>query len=141
MSRWKYDVFLSHHSDDKPDVERLAAVLEQQGVTPWLDKWNLVAGDPWQPELEKALLESRCCAVFVGTRGLGPWQNQEMRVAIQRQVESRQTDQPFRVIPVLLPGATRGDRAKLPPFLTANTWVEFARRGGPFSRIAKISIG
>lgn len=125
MSRGKYDVFLSHHSDDKPDVERLAAVLERHGIAPWLDKWNLVAGDPWQPELENALLDSRCCAVFVGTRGLGPWQNQEMRLAVQRQVESRQTHQPFRVIPVLLPGATRGDRAKLPPFLTANTWVEF----------------
>jgi formylglycine-generating enzyme required for sulfatase activity len=125
MSRWKHDVFLSHHSDDKPEIERLARILEGQGLKTWLDKSNLVAGDPWQPELEKALLESRTCAVFVGTRGLGPWQHQEMRLAIQRQVESRQADERFRVIPVLLPGATRGDRAKLPPFLTANTWVEF----------------
>ena len=44
----------------------------------WLDKWNLVAGDPWQSELEKALLESRCCAVFIRTRRLGPWQDQEI---------------------------------------------------------------
>ena len=48
-----------------------------------------------------------------------------MRAAIRWQVESLPTDQPFRVIPVLLPGATRGDRAKLPLFLSANTWVEF----------------
>ena len=128
MSRPKYDVFLSHHSGDKPDVEKLAHALEKQGFRTWLDKWNLVAGDAWQPALEQALLESKACAVFIGTSGLGPWQNQEMRLAIQRQAESRQTqtENPFRVIPVLLPGATRGDRAKLPPFLTANTWVEFS---------------
>lgn len=127
MSSSKYDVFLSHHSADKPDVEKLATILERRGCRTWLDKWNLAAGNAWQPELEQALFNSNTCAVFVGTSGLGPWQNQEMRLAIQRQVESRQTDRPFRVIPVLLPGATRGDRAKLPPFLTANTWVEFSR--------------
>ena len=29
--------------------------LVQAGVQPWLDKWNLIPGDPWQPALERAL--------------------------------------------------------------------------------------
>ena len=33
----------------------------------------------------------------------------------------------FRVIPVLLPGATRDKRNKLPDFLVRTTWVEFRR--------------
>ena len=51
MSRPKYDVFLSHHSGDKPDVEKLARALEKQGFRTWLDKWNLVPGEAWQAAL------------------------------------------------------------------------------------------
>jgi formylglycine-generating enzyme required for sulfatase activity len=50
-----------------------------------------------------------------------------MWIALQRGLESKQGDRQFRTIPILLPNATRGDRAKLPRFLTAYTWVEFHR--------------
>ncbi len=55
-----FDVFLSHNSKDKPAVETLARRLEDEaGLKPWLDKWNLVPGDPWQEAIEKALDQSR----------------------------------------------------------------------------------
>jgi hypothetical protein len=51
-----FDVFLSHHSDDKPAVEILARPLvDEAGLRPFLDKWHLVPGKPWQAELEEAL--------------------------------------------------------------------------------------
>jgi hypothetical protein len=55
MSEKRYDVFLSHNSADKPAVEYLAQRLRQGGLKPFLDKWHLVPGDPWQGALEKAL--------------------------------------------------------------------------------------
>ncbi|MCY2991887.1 MAG: SUMF1/EgtB/PvdO family nonheme iron enzyme [Planctomycetota bacterium] len=122
-----FDVFLSHNSADKPAVEELATRLKAAGLEPWLDKWNLVPGDAWQPALEEALRDSATCAVFVGPSGFGAWQHEEMRAAINRRVTSRQKEERFRVIPVLLPGAVRGDRSQLPDFLTATTWVEFRR--------------
>jgi signal transduction histidine kinase len=63
------------------------------------------------------------CAVFIGPSSTGPWQNEEMRAAIDRRV--REGRGRFRVIPVLLPGAERGERSRLPTFLVATTWVEF----------------
>ena len=116
-------VFLSHNATDKPAVEALAQRLNAAGVGVWLDKWNLIPGDPWQPALEKALGECSSCAVFIGADGFGPWHNEEMRVAIDRRVGDH--DRRFRVIPVLLPHADRPERSKLPTFLTATTWVEF----------------
>ena len=77
----------------------------------------------WQPAIEKAVAESETCAVFIGPSGLGPWQNEEMRAAIDRRV--RESDRRFRVIPVLPPGAERAERSSLPTFLAATTWVEF----------------
>lgn len=118
-----FHVFLSHSSADKPAVEELARRLNKEGIEAWLDKWHLIPGDPWQPAIEKALAASDTCAVFVGPSGLGPWQNEEMRAAIDHRV--RDSGKRFRVIPVLLPGAERAERSSLPTFLVATTWVEF----------------
>jgi tetratricopeptide (TPR) repeat protein len=118
-----FHVFLSHSSADKPAVEALARRLAKEGIEPWLDKWHLIPGDPWQPAIEGALAESGTCAVFVGPSGFGPWQNEEMRAAIDQRV--RESGRRFRVIPVLLPGAERAERSSLPTFLAAATWVEF----------------
>ena len=118
-----YHVFLSHGSADKPAVEELARRLAKEGIQVWLDKWNLIPGEAWQPAIEKALGDCETCAVFVGPGNFGPWQNEEMRVAIDRRV--RDSQRRFHVIPVLLPGATRAERSSLPTFLAATTWAEF----------------
>jgi energy-coupling factor transporter ATP-binding protein EcfA2 len=118
-----YDVFLSYNKADRPAVDEIARQLVKAGIQPWLDEWNLIPGDLWQEAIEEALGSCTTCAVLVGPSGTGPWQNEEMRAAIDRRVsEGKGT---FRVIPVLLPGAQRGERSKLPTFLVATTWVEF----------------
>ena len=116
----RYDVFLSHAGPDKPAVERLANKLCEAGVEPFLDKWHLIPGEPWQEALEEALDKSRTCAVFIG-KALGPWQAKEMRSALETQVQNRA----FRVIPVLLSGGRRTGEEKLPRFLRGLTWVDF----------------
>jgi tetratricopeptide (TPR) repeat protein/energy-coupling factor transporter ATP-binding protein EcfA2 len=121
----RYDVFLSHSRADKPRVEELARRLKQAGIEPFLDKWNLVPGDPWQEALEAALVNSTACAVFVGAGGFSPWQNEELRAAIEHRVSGSRGG--YRVIPVLLPEASQPDAAGLPRFLLRGTWVLFSR--------------
>ena len=104
-----YDAFLSHNSPDKPAVEQIARWLEDKaGLKVWLDKWNLIPGDPWQEGIEDALDQSRCCVVFLGPNGLGPWQNEEMRAALDERVAQKT----IRVVPVLLPGRDRSQIKK-----------------------------
>jgi hypothetical protein len=118
----QYDVFLSHSSADKESVEIIARRLrDEAGLQPWLDKWHLVPGTPWQEALEEALSQSQTCAVFIGPGGFGAWHQEEMRIAL----DARVRDPDFRVIPVLLPGADLPERGGLPPFLTRHTWVDF----------------
>jgi len=123
MTARKFDVFLSYHNRDQQVVENLATQLADRGLKPWLDIWNLVPGEAWQPKVEKALDKCLACAVCVGAAGLGPWQSEEMRAAINRRVRTK--DGSFRVIPVLLPGRRRQNG--LPAFLASSTWVEFRR--------------
>ena len=123
----EFGVFLSHNSADKDEVVKLATKLKELGFNPWFDAWHLNPGEPWLPAIERALANSDSCAVAVGTNGFGKVHKEEMWVALQHAMESKRSDRQYRVIPVLLPTGTRGDRAKLPPFLAARTWVEFYR--------------
>ena len=86
----RYDVFLSHNRADKVSVEQLAVRLEDEtGLKPFLDKWHLVPGEPWQEAIEEALDNSAACAVFLGSGGLGSWENEEMRAALERRVRAK----------------------------------------------------
>ena len=121
MSHAEFDVFLSYNRADQPDVLKLATRLKERGVKVWLDVWNLVAGEPWLPAVEWALKNCSACAVVVGPHGLGGVHSHEMWTAIERSLTSPEGPQLFRVIPVLLPNSTRGNRAQLPSFLTRYT--------------------
>jgi hypothetical protein len=119
-----FHAFLSHNGADKSLVEALAEELEKRGISCWLDKWNLVPGDPWrQPAIEEALGQCDTCVVFFGPHGLGTWHNEEMQLAIQHRVNSR--ERKLRVLPVILPGAQRAKESEVPGFLQGTTWVEF----------------
>jgi len=115
----QYDVFLSHHSADKPAVEVLARRLRKDGIRVFLDKWHLVPGMAWQRDLEEALAQSTCAAIFFGTAGCGAWHHEEMQLALNRAARSHGD---YRVIPVLLPGA---EPRQIEGFLELRTWVDF----------------
>jgi hypothetical protein len=115
-----YDVFLCHNSADKPAVKETGERLKQRGILPWLDEWELRPGLPWQRALERQIEKVKSAAVFVGSDGIGPWEQMELEAFLQEFV-SRECP----VIPVLLPDATR--KPKLPVFLRGMTWVDFRK--------------
>jgi formylglycine-generating enzyme required for sulfatase activity len=116
----EFDVFLCHNGQDKPEVKKIAETLKQQGLTPWLDEWELQPGLPWQRELEKQIQNIKSAAVFVGGSGIGPWQQMEIEAYLRRFVRNR-----CPVIPVLLSNAP--EQPELPLFLEGMTWVDFRR--------------
>ncbi len=111
------DVFLSHNSRDKPTVRQLAELLQGRGVNVWLDEWELVPGQPWQSALEDVIKTVKSAVVAIGSSGIGPWEEPEMRACLDQVVQRR-----LPVIPVLLPGASH--RPELPLLLQGVTWVD-----------------
>ena len=77
-----FDVFLCHHTADKPEVKEIAERLKERGLRPWLDEWELVPGRPWQRSLEEQIQRIRSAAVFIGEDGFGPWQNLELEASL-----------------------------------------------------------
>ena len=116
-----YDVFLSHNSHDKPFVEELAKHLKEHKLRLFLDKWNLIPGAAWQPELEEAMKSCTTAAIFFGPTGDGPFHNAEMQVLFSRAQRERGE---FRLIGVLLPGV---DIEKIPSFMQLRTAIDFGK--------------
>lgn len=95
----EFDVFLAHSSKDKAQVEVIGAQLKARGLTTWLDKEQIAAGDWFQDVIQAAIPRARSAAIFLGPGGLGRWEALELKAFLAACVE-RGT----RVIPVLLPG-------------------------------------
>lgn len=113
-----FDVFLCYNQKDKAQVREIAKNLQQHGITPWLDEWELQPGLPWQRQLEQQIKQVKSAAVFVGASGIGPWQRREVETLLNEFVERG-----CPVIPVLLNGVLQ--KPDLPPFLLTMTWVDF----------------
>ena len=109
------EVFLSYSRADADAVEAVRARLSEAGVTSFLDRTGLPAGQPWQPSLERELGRSGAVAVFLGQR-MGSWQHREVQVALDRQGRERD----FPVIPILLPGLDDEPTG----FLSLQTWID-----------------
>ncbi|MDH5574478.1 MAG: SUMF1/EgtB/PvdO family nonheme iron enzyme [Nitrospirota bacterium] len=118
-----FDVFLSYHWRDHAQVEALGRRLREQGLQVFLDRWYLAPGQSWLEALESTLAHCRAVAFCLGPGDMGPWQQREQYLALQRQVTAEKQGQTFPVIPVLLPGAE-------PPlgFLSQQTWVDLRTR-------------
>ena len=113
-----YNVFLCHNSEDKPAVELIGTQLQDAGLKPWLDKWDLRPGSDWMELIEEQTQSVRAVAVFVGESDLGPWQKKEIKSFLRKQVRKE-----LPVIPVILPSCT--EEPELPSFLEDFTWVDF----------------
>lgn len=113
-------MFLSHSSHDADTVDELARRIRdvQPHLHIFLDRWVLIPGGLWQPEIARALETADSCAVCLGREPPGGWFDQEIQVALNRQV----ADPSFRVFGVLLPASDPHDVGS---FLRLRTWVDF----------------
>jgi len=112
-----YDVFLSHHSADKPWVIFLKAALRARGIRVWLDRDEIRPGDLFVDALEQGIQRSRCVAVIVSPGSMkSQWVKEEYSRALGI-ANSARVD--LRLIPCLLRDAT------LPGFLESRNWIDF----------------
>jgi hypothetical protein len=124
-----FDVFMCHNSDDKPSVREMNQRLRASRIKTWLDEEQLPPGRVWQDLLEQQIQSVRTAAIFVGSSGIGPWQNVEARAFIQEFVRRQ-----CPVIPVILNDCQ--NVPTLPLFLSQLTWVDFRKDSpDPFDRL------
>lgn len=87
MSEKKYDLFISHASEDKPTlVTSLAEELKNFGVEVWYDEFSLGLGDSLSRSIDKGLANSRYGLVVLSLDFLNKeWPEYELRGLITRE--------------------------------------------------------
>jgi hypothetical protein len=121
MEPSKPDVFFSYNREDQTSVEILARRLRKEGIEPWMDYNDWILSPRLREEIKTALDQCKVCLVFIGARGVKPWQNSEIQIAIYNRISKGG----FHVIPVLLPGIDREGLNDLPVFVQSVQWVKF----------------
>jgi hypothetical protein len=105
-------VFISYRKreDIGHFAEAVSCRLEQEGIRPRFDKWDMVAGDSLAGKIEEAFAASRACLILLSREFTeGKWATLEMHTAVTKRV-----NEGYRVIPILFEECTIPELLKDP---------------------------
>lgn len=91
--RRPYDVFLSYSSASQPWVRKFTEALTASGITAWFDAHEILPGERWRDQIEKALRQSRVLIMVLTPESIQrPWTFFELGAALADEK---------RIVPVL----------------------------------------
>jgi histidyl-tRNA synthetase len=93
----KFDVFISHASEDKDEVVRpLANALRDEGLKVWYDEFEMKIGDSLRRKIDKGLANSRFGVVVLSKEFIKKgWTNYELDGIITKSVTGEQVVLPI----------------------------------------------
>jgi hypothetical protein len=110
-------IFLCHASEDKPQVREMYQRLQRLGFASWLDEEEILPGQDWDYEIEKALETADFVMVFLSERSVEKigYVQREFRRAMYRSEEMPEGY--IHTIPVKL------DDCTVPRRFSRHQWV------------------
>lgn len=86
-SNKKWDVFISHASEDKKSiVKKLATILQEFGVRVWYDEFTLKIGDSLSKKIDEGLIDSNFGIVIISESFLNKkWPDYEYRSLLSKE--------------------------------------------------------
>jgi hypothetical protein len=93
-------VFISYSRNDSLFVDRLAKDLKLNGISVWLDKWEIEPGDYIPDTIGKALESCRCFLLILSADSAGsPWVLHEWNTWMMMQLKNEQRAQQLNMMP------------------------------------------
>lgn len=127
-------IFLCHSSGDKPQVRQLHDLLLKHGAAPWLDAEQLLPGQDWNLEINRALDDSDVILVCLskGSVDKEGYVQREVRIALDRALEMPEGR--IFLIPVRL------EECALPTRLSSYQYVDLFAENGVEKLIKSLNI-
>lgn len=124
----RLNVFLCHASGDKPTIRLLYKKLQKIGVTPWLDEQNLLPGQDWETEIEKAIKHTDAILVCLSQQSISKIGFVQKEIKRALDVADEQPEGSIFIIPLKL------EECKIPDRLARWQGLDYYKRGG-FARL------
>ena len=112
-------IFLSHNTNDKAFVRKLALDLECHGVRVWLDEAELKIGDSLIEKIRDGIDSVDYVAVILSPNSIkSRWVQKEIDVAMTLEING----QKIKILPLML------ERCELPGFLLGKFYADFTEQ-------------
>jgi hypothetical protein len=110
-------LFLSYTKKDSEQVRKLAHDLRDQGVSVWLDEWEIKVGDSITQKIQKGIKDSDYLAVWLSTESVrSGWVEREWQAKYQEEIKTKV----IKVLPLL------GEKCKIPIMLADKRYADFS---------------
>jgi hypothetical protein len=124
------NLFMCHASADKEEVRALCNLLASDGAQPWLDEWDILPGQDWELEIQKALRAADIVIVCLSSRSVSKEGYVQKEIALAIEVSHEKPEGTIFLVPVRL------DDCVVPHRLKRWQWVDFFSNGGYAKLIA-----
>ena len=109
-------IFLSHNSQDKPFVRKLAKDLRSQGFYVWVDEAEIKLGDSLIEKIRDGLDRVEYVGVVLSNNSINSqWVKKEIDIAMNKEIENKKVT----VLPLML------EKVDLPYFLKGKLYADF----------------
>lgn len=111
-------IFISHSYQDKEFVHKLAKDLAAEGLTPWVNDWEIRVGDSLVQKISEGIRQSDYILVVLSENSLhSKWVQEEIKMAIQKNLDSAKRV----LIPVL------GGKVEVPSYIRDMKYVDLSK--------------
>lgn len=123
--------FISHSSEDKISVRKLAEKLRSSHVDAWYAEWEIGPGDSIVEKIGKGLSECDVFIIVVSTNSIASrWVQEELNSAVVRRISEE-----ARIIPVRL------DDSPVPTVINHLHWVKMPPPEEEFDKLLRAIFG
>lgn len=109
-------IFMSHSSDDKPFVRKLAGDLRANGHYVWVDEAEIKVGDSLIEKIEEGIENTEYLGVVLSKNSVeSKWVKSEVRIALTQEIYGKKV----KVLPILI------EKVDIPLFLLDKKYADF----------------
>lgn len=116
--------FLCHSSNDKSTVRSLYRRLITENIDPWFDEKNLLPGQEWSKEIDKAVRESDVVIVCLSSESISKAGYVQKEIKYALDVADEQPDDAIFLIPLKI------EECEVPERLRRWQWVNYFEENG-----------
>ncbi len=117
-------IFLCHAAEDKPAVKKVYNRLVLEGFQPWLDEENLLPGQDWRYEIDKAVRSSHLVIAFLSQRSISKTGYVHAEIKLSLDIVDEHPEGSTFIIPILL------EPCELPSRLSRWQYVKYYEQDG-----------